>query len=57
MDVALGLDGEIELDGALEALLVDADALAEQAAASMAAARWRAAGDAPFFGFGTLFKC
>ena len=38
-DVALGLDGEIELDGALEALLADADALAEQTAESTAAAR------------------
>ena len=32
-DVALGLDGEIELDEALEALLADADALVGQAAA------------------------
>ena len=52
-DVALGLDGGIELDGALEALLADADALAEQTVESTAAARWRAAGDAAFFGFGS----
>ena len=31
--MALGLDGEIELDEALEALLADADALVGQAAA------------------------
>ena len=53
-DVALGLDGGIELDGAMEALLADADALAEQTMESTAAARWRAAGDAAFFGFGSL---
>ena len=52
--MALGLEGEIELNGALEALLADADALVEQAAASTAAARWRAANDAAFFGFGSL---
>ena len=52
-NVALGLDGEIELDRALEAPLADMGALAEQAAMSMAAERWRAASDAAFFGFGS----
>eukprot|EP01052_Picozoa_sp_SAG31_P038520 SAG31_NODE_5166_length_2704_cov_2.110940_5_plen_73_part_00 len=46
----MGLEDEIELDSALEALLDDADALLEQATA----ARWRTTNDVAFFGFGSL---
>eukprot|EP01052_Picozoa_sp_SAG31_P021853 SAG31_NODE_1710_length_7473_cov_3.782072_5_plen_121_part_00 len=52
---AVAVDGAANvalLDRALEALLADVDALEEQVAASTATARWRAAPDATFFGFG-----
>eukprot|EP01052_Picozoa_sp_SAG31_P018329 SAG31_NODE_1294_length_8954_cov_2.434557_7_plen_92_part_00 len=52
---SFGGDRRTAAAGLQDALLADVDALVEQVAATTAVARWSAADDAAFYGFGHVF--